>query len=46
LLESVPPGVTTWTAPLVARKGTPTVISELETTPKTAAVPLKAKTYR
>src|ERR1017187_4883150 len=41
LLESVPPGVTTWTFPLLAPAGTVVVISELETTSKTAAVPLK-----
>src|ERR1022692_2362052 len=41
LLESVPLGVTTWTFPLVAPAVTVVVISELETTVKTAAVPLK-----
>src|ERR1019366_2936634 len=41
LLESVPLGVTTWTSPLLAPAGTVVVISELETTSKTAAVPLK-----
>src|ERR1035441_9324536 len=41
LLESVPLGVTTWTVPVVAPVGTVVVISELETTSKTAAVPLK-----
>jgi len=37
----VPLGVTTWTAPVVAPAGTVVVISELETTSKTAPVPLK-----
>ena len=32
LLESVPPGVTTWTVPVVAPAGTVVVISEGETT--------------
>ena len=41
LLESVPLGVTTWTVPVVAPFGTVVVISELETTSKTAPVPLK-----
>ena len=41
LLLSVPLGVTTLTVPLVAPAGTVVVISELETTLKTAAVPLK-----
>src|ERR1017187_10303030 len=41
LLESVPLGVTTWTSPLLPPAGTVVVISELETTVKTAAVPLK-----
>jgi hypothetical protein len=41
LLASVPLGVTTWTLPLVAPAGTVVVISELETTVKVAAVPLK-----
>src|ERR1700722_5087662 len=41
LLESVPPGVTTFTVPVVAPVGTVVVISELETTLKVAAVPLK-----
>jgi hypothetical protein len=41
LLESVRLGVTTWTFPLLAPAGTVVVISELETTVKTAAVPLK-----
>ena len=40
LLESVPPGVTTWTVPVVAPFGTVVVISEAETTVKVAAVPL------
>ena len=39
LLESVPPGVTTWTVPVVAPAGTVVVIRELETTVKTAGVP-------
>ena len=39
LLESVPPGVTTWTLPVVAPAGTVVVIKELETTLKAAAVP-------
>jgi hypothetical protein len=41
LLENVPPGVTTWTVPVVAPVGTVVVISELETTSKTAPVPSK-----
>jgi hypothetical protein len=41
LLDSVPPVVTTWTLPVVAPVGTVAVISELETTLKTAGVPLK-----
>src|ERR1039457_833028 len=41
LLDSVPLGVITWTFPLLAPAGTVVVISELETTVKTAAVPLK-----
>jgi len=41
LLESVPVGVTTRTVPLVAPAGTLVTISELETTLKAAAVPLK-----
>src|ERR1019366_5848713 len=41
LLESVPLGVTTWTFPLLSPAGTVVVISELDTTSKTAAVPLK-----
>jgi hypothetical protein len=41
LLESVPLGVTNWTVPVVAPVGTVVVISELETTLKTAPVPLK-----
>ena len=41
LLESVPLGVTTWTSPVVAPAGTVVVISELDTTVKVAAVPLK-----
>jgi len=41
LLESVRLGVTTWTLPVVAPAGTVVVIKELETTVKTAAVPLK-----
>jgi hypothetical protein len=41
LLKSVPPGVTTWTFPLVAPAGTVAVISEGETTVNTAAAPLK-----
>ena len=40
-LNSVPPGVTTRTLPVVAPAGTVVVISELETTVKGAAVPLK-----
>jgi hypothetical protein len=39
LLESVPPGVTTWTLPVVAPTGTVVVIKELETTLKAAAAP-------
>jgi hypothetical protein len=41
LLESVPLGVTTWTLPVVAPAGTVAAIWELETTLKTAAMPLK-----
>jgi len=41
LLDSVPLGVTTWTVPVVALVGTVVVISEAETTVKTAGVPLK-----
>ncbi len=41
MLESVPLGVTTWTFPLLAPAGTVVVISEGETTVKTAAVPVK-----
>ncbi len=41
LLVSVPLGVTTWTFPVVAPTGMVVVISELETTVKVAAVPLK-----
>ena len=41
LLESKPVGVITFTVPVVAPAGTVVVISELETTLKTAAVPLK-----
>src|ERR1017187_8828409 len=41
VLESVPLGVATWTFPVVAPAGTVVVISELETTVNTAAVPLK-----
>ena len=39
--ESVPLGVTTWTFPVVAPAGTVVVISEPETTVKTAAMPSK-----
>jgi hypothetical protein len=41
LLESVPPGVTTSTLPVVAPAGTVAVISELQATVNLAAVPLK-----
>jgi hypothetical protein len=41
MLESVPLGVTTWTFPLLAPAGMVVVISEGETTVKTAAVPVK-----
>src|ERR1700683_105900 len=41
LLESVPLGVTTLTSPVMAPAGTVVVISELDTTVKLAAVPLK-----
>jgi len=41
LLVSVPPGVVTWTVPLVAPVGTVVVISDAETTVKVAAVRLK-----
>src|SRR5689334_21152995 len=40
LLESVPPGVATWTAPLVAPACTVVMISEDETTVNIAASPL------
>src|ERR1019366_9283852 len=40
-LERTPPGVVTWTAPVVAPAGTLVVISELETTVNVAGVPLK-----
>ena len=40
LLESVLPGVTTLTSPVVAPAGTVVVISELDTTVKLAAMPL------
>jgi len=39
LLESVPLGVTTLTAPVVARVGTVMLINELETTVNSAATP-------
>jgi hypothetical protein len=41
LLDSVPLGVTTWTVPLLAPAGTLVPIKELESTSKSAAVPLK-----
>ncbi len=41
LLESVPLGVITLTAPVVAPAGTVVAISELDTTVNLAAVPLK-----
>src|ERR1039457_3674944 len=41
LLKSVPLGVTTWTSPVVAPAGMLVVISELDTTVKVAALPLK-----
>jgi hypothetical protein len=41
LLDSVPPGVTTSTVPVVAPDGTVVVISVADTTVNTAAVPLK-----
>ena len=41
LLESVPPGVVTWTWPVVAASGTIVEIWEAETTVNRAAVPLK-----
>jgi len=41
LLESVPPGVTTCTVPVVAPAGTVVLIKEFKTTRKTAGVPLK-----
>ena len=42
MLESVPPGATTWTVPVVAPVGTVAVISEAELTMKeVAGVPLK-----
>src|SRR5580658_7046831 len=41
LLESVPPGVTTWTFPVVAPVGTVVAISEGRTTVNTAGVRLK-----
>jgi hypothetical protein len=40
LLESLPPGVTTCTLPLVASTGTVVVINELEITVNVAALPL------
>jgi hypothetical protein len=40
LLESVPPGVTTCTMPLVAPAGTVVVMNEFESTINVAAVPL------
>src|ERR1700724_872151 len=41
LVVSVPPGVATWTVPVVAPAGTVVVISELDTTVNVAGVPLK-----
>jgi hypothetical protein len=41
LLENVPPGVTTWTVPVVAPAGTVVVISDFDFTVNTAGVPLK-----
>ena len=41
LLKSVPLGSTTWTSPVVTPAGTVVVISELDTTVKIAALPLK-----
>ena len=41
LLDSVPPGVTTWMLPLVAPLGTVAVIRDSEVTVKVAGVPLK-----
>jgi hypothetical protein len=41
LLESVPPGVTTWTSPVLAPAGTVVEIKDCDTTVNAAAVPLK-----
>ena len=41
LLESVPPGVTTWTVPVVAPAGTVAVMNVLELKVKVAGVPLR-----
>jgi hypothetical protein len=41
LLESVPPGVTTWTVPVVAPAGTVAVIKVGDFTVKVAVAPLK-----
>jgi hypothetical protein len=40
LLESVPPGVTTWTVPVMAPEGTVVVISDFYSKVKVAAMPL------
>ena len=40
-LNSTPPGVVTWTLPVVAPTGTVVVISVAETTSNTVGVPLK-----
>ena len=44
MLESVPPGVTTFTVPVVARVGTAVVSSVLGTTLKEAVLPSKVMT--
>ena len=41
MLDSVPPGVATWTVPVVAPVGTLVVTREGERTVKAALVPLK-----
>ena len=41
LLDSVPPGVTTWTDPVLAPMGTVALMWEPETTVKAALAPLK-----
>ena len=41
MLDSVPPGVTTWTVPVVAPAGTAAAISEDRATENVAEMPLK-----